>query len=148
MIHPTPLDEAQSALWRQLKEGTLPQAETWEQQLSSGADKKSVWEQLLRDRKLGYTALLKNLRNMQQVGVSPELMDQAIKTLELLQVFPAQHPFHLYYARLEQLEKFLDYLHQTIDSHELPEVTLKEIHAEVRELVSCRPPRGKPEEAP
>lgn len=79
MIHPKPTDEAQAALWKQLKEDTLPSAGTWEQLLSAGQDKKSVWEYLLVERKLGYTALLKNLRNMEQVGVSKELVDLQIR---------------------------------------------------------------------
>ena len=78
LVRPTPKDEAQSALWKRVKERTLAMPDTWEVALSGGADKRASFERLLRERKLGYLALLRNLRNMVQAGVDDGLMRQAI----------------------------------------------------------------------
>ena len=78
LVRPTPKDEAQSALWKRVKERTLASPDTWEVALSGGADKRATFERLLRERKLGYLALLRNLRNMVQAGVDVDLVRQAI----------------------------------------------------------------------
>jgi hypothetical protein len=78
LVRPTPADEAQSALWKQVKDRTLPAPDTWEVALSGGADKKAAFERLLSERKLGYLALLRNLRNMATAGVDAKLVRKAI----------------------------------------------------------------------
>jgi 60 kDa SS-A/Ro ribonucleoprotein len=78
LVRPTPMDAEQSALWKGVKERTLQAPDTWEVALSSGADKKQTFERLLRDGKLGYLALLRNLRNMADAGVDELLVRQAI----------------------------------------------------------------------
>jgi hypothetical protein len=57
-------------LYRKLVDGELATPDTWETQLSAGADKKLTFERLMVERKLGALAFLRNLRNMQQAGVS------------------------------------------------------------------------------
>lgn len=79
MVHAKPKDEAQAALWKRLVDGTLTAPDTWEVALSGGADKREAFERLLRDGKLGYMALLRNLRNMQQAEVDRELVFVALK---------------------------------------------------------------------
>ena len=78
MSHAKPKDEAQAALWNRLAAKELATPDTWEVQLSAGADKKETFERLLREKKLGYFALIRNLRNMEQAGVDVELMREAI----------------------------------------------------------------------
>lgn len=78
MTHAKPRDEEQAALWKRLAEGTLATPDTWEVALSGGADRKGAFERLLRERKLGYLALLRNLRNMQQAEVDPALVFEAL----------------------------------------------------------------------
>lgn len=78
MVHAKPQDEAQAALWKRLAEGTLATPDTWEVALSSGADKRGAFERLLREGKLGYLALLRNLRNMAEAGVDTELVFAAL----------------------------------------------------------------------
>lgn len=78
LTHPKPRDEAQAALWAQLIEGTLPTPNTWETALSGGADKKETFTRLLTEGKLGYLALLRNLRNMMDAGVDEALVRDAI----------------------------------------------------------------------
>lgn len=69
MVHAKPIDDEQAALWKRLAEGQLVTPDTWEVALSGGADKREAFERLLREGKLGYLALLRNLRNMQQAEV-------------------------------------------------------------------------------
>jgi hypothetical protein len=78
LVHAKPKDEAQAALWKQVAERSLPSPDTWEVALSGGADKKASFERLLAERKLGYLALLRNLRNMDQAGVDEALVKDAI----------------------------------------------------------------------
>lgn len=69
LVHAKPKDAAQAAVWKQLVDKTLPVPETWEKRLSSGEDKRVVFEDLMQTKSLGYLAALRNLRNMQQAGV-------------------------------------------------------------------------------
>jgi hypothetical protein len=56
----------------------LEPADTWEVALSGGADKKEAFTRLLQEEKLGYLALLRNLRNMVQAGVEHDLIARAL----------------------------------------------------------------------
>jgi len=78
LVRPTPKDAAQSALWKQVKDRTLTPPDTWEVALSGGADKRETFERLIREGKLGYLALLRNLRNMVQARVDVDLVREAI----------------------------------------------------------------------
>lgn len=78
LSHAKPKDKAQAKLWKRLVDGTLKVPDTWEVALSGGADKKETFERLIRDGKLGYLALLRNLRNMTQAGCDPDLVNAAI----------------------------------------------------------------------
>lgn len=78
LCHAKPKDAEQDALWKRLIDGELKTPDTWEVALSSGADKKESFERLLKDNKLGYMALLRNLRNMSQSGVNTDLVFSAL----------------------------------------------------------------------
>jgi hypothetical protein len=78
MSHAKPKDEVQAALWKKLAADELATPDTWEVQLSAGADKKETFERLIREKKLGYFALIRNLRNMVEAGVDVMLVRQAI----------------------------------------------------------------------
>jgi len=78
LSHARPKDEVQAALWRKLAADALPTPDTWEVQLSAGADKKETFERLIREKKLGYFALIRNLRNMEQAGVDGKLVREAV----------------------------------------------------------------------
>lgn len=74
IVHSKPQNVEQSAEWKQLIAGELPAPDTWEVALSAGADKKGTFERLIKERKLGGLAFLRNLRNMIAVNVDPSLM--------------------------------------------------------------------------
>jgi 60 kDa SS-A/Ro ribonucleoprotein len=78
LCHAKPKDTAQEALWKKLIDGSLEPADTWENALSGGADKKEAFERLLREGKLGYLALLRNLRKMGEVKVDETLIRSAL----------------------------------------------------------------------
>ncbi len=78
LTHAKPEGDEQTALFKRLAEGELKTPDTWEVALSGGADKKEAFTRLLTEGKLGYLALLRNLRNMVQAGVDEELIKNAI----------------------------------------------------------------------
>ncbi len=78
LVHAKPRDEAQAELWRKLVDGKLESPDTWEVALSGGADKRESFERLIRDNRLGYLALLRNLRNMGEAGCKEGLVCDAI----------------------------------------------------------------------
>lgn len=88
LSHAKPLDAAQAELWKRLVEGKLDTPDTWEVALSGGADKREAWERLLRERKLGALALLRNLRNMKEAQVSERLVLDGLRTLNAARVLP------------------------------------------------------------
>ena len=88
LCHAKPRDEAQAEVWKRLVRGELTTPDTWEVALSSGADKRAAWERLIRERKLGGLALLRNLRNMKQAGVSEELVLGALRSMSTARVLP------------------------------------------------------------
>lgn len=78
LVHAEPKDSEQAEVWKRLAQDELSTPDTWETQLSSGANKKETFERLIREEKLGYFALLRNLRNMAQAGCDPDLVKAAI----------------------------------------------------------------------
>jgi len=82
LVHPKAKDAAQQELFDKIVNGTLQTPYTWETELSAlgqlnYADEqakaeafRNKWEELIDSGKLGYMALLRNLRNMQDAGVS------------------------------------------------------------------------------
>lgn len=84
LVHPKADTPEQQAIFDKIVNGTLETPYTWETQLSalgqqhfdSEEDKKSavknLWEELLDSGKLGYMALLRNLRNILNAEVSAD----------------------------------------------------------------------------
>jgi 60 kDa SS-A/Ro ribonucleoprotein len=82
LVHPKAKDELQQLLFNKIAGDTLQTPCTWETELSAlgrlnfDSDEakatafKAKWEELIDSNKLGYMATLRNLRNMQQAGVS------------------------------------------------------------------------------
>lgn len=93
LVRPKPANDEQSALWKRVKDRTLATPDTWEVELSAGKAKKETFERLLREKNLGYLALLRNLRNMVQAGVDTELVRNAIIAREggAHRVFPFRY---------------------------------------------------------
>jgi hypothetical protein len=99
LSHARPADDAQAALWKRLVDNQLATPDTWEVALSAAgrgdgaegdrdAARREVWERLLAERKLGALALLRNLRNLKQAGVSEELVLAAMAAMKTDRVLP------------------------------------------------------------
>jgi len=89
MVHPVPTRKNAKAL-ADLVAGTLKSTGTWEAKLTTvgqtstsdqdkAAKKAAAWTELVRERKIGYFALLRNLRNI--VQTAPELVDDVCALL-------------------------------------------------------------------
>lgn len=78
LCHAKPKDAEQDALWKKLIAGTMDIPYTWETELSAGKDKKKTFEDLISRNKLGYLALLRNLRGMVEAGVDEEMIKKSI----------------------------------------------------------------------
>lgn len=83
LVHPKQTEKNNGGI-EKLANGTLKSFDTWEVELSAaGSDtekKKQVWYKLISENKLGYFALLRNIRNIVQLG-DDELKDIALKAL-------------------------------------------------------------------
>lgn len=65
-------------LFKRLVNNELKTPDTWETQLSAGGDKKAVFTRLIQEKKLGYLATLRNVRNMRDAGVDDRLVRERI----------------------------------------------------------------------
>lgn len=88
LCHAKPKDAEQAALWKKLVDGKLETPDTWEVQLSGGADKRETFERLMEEGKLGALAYLRNLRNMKESGVSRDLVDFYANKVDIARVLP------------------------------------------------------------
>lgn len=88
MVHAKPEDRAQRALFKKLVDNTLETPDTWEVSLSAGKDKGKEFTRLLKEKKLGGLALLRNLRNMNEGGVSKDLIRSAITEMRTDKILP------------------------------------------------------------
>lgn len=88
LVHPKPKDDAQDVMWKKLVDGTLKAPDTWEVALSAGEDKKESWTRLVLDNKLGGMAVLRNLRNMEWVGVGEDVIRYGINQGKFRRVLP------------------------------------------------------------
>lgn len=89
LVHPRPSEKNEKAL-RDLVNGELRSKDTWEKELSAVGQKTDneeekeelkaeVWAKLIKEKKIGYFALLRNLRNI--IEQAPEMIDEACNLL-------------------------------------------------------------------
>jgi hypothetical protein len=80
LTHPKPRTDAQKLLFEKIAQDNLSTPYTWETQLSKagqkGQDKKSVWEELILSGRMNYMALIRNLRNFLDTGVSDVVLNK------------------------------------------------------------------------
>lgn len=88
LCHAKPKDDEQAALWKRLVDGNLVTPDTWEVELSGGADKKETFERLMIEGKLGALAFLRNMRNMSEAGVSQDLVVGYASAVDISRVLP------------------------------------------------------------
>ena len=89
LVHPEPTDRNRDAL-KQLVEGTLRSTDTWESRLTQagqraesredrGDKKAEAWAEMVLSGKIGYMALVRNLRNI--IKDAPEVIGEACNML-------------------------------------------------------------------
>lgn len=89
LIHPIPTETNKIALEKLIK-GELKSFDTWESELSQAGQKssndeekeqfkKEVWIRLIKEKKIGYFALLRNIRNV--IEQAPEIADEMFSQL-------------------------------------------------------------------
>jgi 60 kDa SS-A/Ro ribonucleoprotein len=93
-------------LYRKVVDRELETPDTWEVELSAGADKCETFTRLIIDDKLGPLALLRNLRNMHEAKVDPELVKMALEKMDTTRVLP--HRFIAAARAVPQWEHWLE----------------------------------------
>lgn len=91
LTHPRPQSAEQTELFRRVAADALETPDTWETQLSSGADKCETFTRLMVERKLGALAFLRNLRNMINSGVSETLIREYGQTVDVGRILPFRY---------------------------------------------------------
>ncbi|REC61191.1 TROVE domain-containing protein [Chryseobacterium pennae] len=93
LVHPKAKDENQQTIFNKIVYNMLEVPYTWEVELSVLGQKKftnetekkeafkNKWEELIFSNKLGYMAMLRNLRNILEAEVSPEAMSKVCSYL-------------------------------------------------------------------
>lgn len=79
LCHPRPDTSAQEQLWKRCLEGTLEIPVTWETQLSANGNNAETWEKLIDSGKVGYMALLRNLRSI--LTANPRNVDKVLEKI-------------------------------------------------------------------
>ncbi len=77
LVHGKPTKDKEE-LFKKLANNELETPNTWESRMAGGGNKKDVFTDLLKTNKLGYMALLRNLRGMNEAGVDHELIRAGI----------------------------------------------------------------------
>jgi hypothetical protein len=91
LSHPKPQNAEQTALFQRIASDQLETPDTWETQLSSGADKCGTFTRLMTEKKLGALAFLRNLRNMRDSGVADSLIREYASTVDVSRVLPFRY---------------------------------------------------------
>ncbi|MEO0895544.1 MAG: TROVE domain-containing protein [Bacteroidota bacterium] len=118
LTHPKAINETQQEIFDKIVQGKLSVPYTWETELSkvgqeefsTEAAKKAAfrekWEELIFSEKLGYMALLRNLRNLLEYKISKEGIQKAAKLLaDPIRVRKSrQLPFR-FYSAYQEVEK-------------------------------------------
>lgn len=92
IVHPKAENEAQQAIFDKIVSDSLATPYTWETELSalgqtatSPKEKRMAftakWEELIRSQRLGYMAILRNLRNILEAEVSAEPLQMALSRI-------------------------------------------------------------------
>ncbi|THD19930.1 Telomerase protein component 1 [Fasciola hepatica] len=102
----------------------LPSPVTWETELSKNGNNAMTWSDLIKENKVPYMAMLRNLRNIIKSGLEPEYHDIVIKKLTnrnaviSSKLFPSR--FFTAYVVLQELDRklqFCSYLCRLRDRH-------------------------------
>ena len=91
LCHPKPTSQEQEALFKRVANKQLKTPDTWETQLSGGADKAETFQRLMTEKKLGALAFLRNLRNMVNACVPESAIRQYGALVNVDRVLPFRY---------------------------------------------------------
>ncbi len=116
ITHPTPKDAQTEALFRKVLDDTLATPYTWETELSAKGNTKAVWNELIASGKVGYMALLRNLRNIVKSGADIAPVLKVLSDPEQVRR-SRQLPFRFYSAYLTLVDERLmtDSIHRALE---------------------------------
>ncbi len=155
LVHPKSKDETQKALFDKIAADTLATPYTWETELSAvgqqpfeseeakAAAMRAKWEKLIESGRLGYMALLRNLRNIILAEVSAGHMKQVCALLSDARAVQQakQLPFRYLAAYRELLPLKSGYTARVLDALEkavqVSVRNMKGFGEEVRVVVAC-----------
>jgi hypothetical protein len=155
LVHPKAKDEDQQALFNKIVNDTLETPYTWETELSalgqmkfvSDAEKEAAfrikWEELIDSNKVGYMALMRNLRNILESNVSKEHVIKVCDTLASPEAVrrSKQLPFRFLAAYREISKVKSVYASRVLDALEkavaVSAENIKGFDAETSVLIAC-----------
>lgn len=115
--HPVPKDKETEELLGKVINDTLKTPYTWETELSAKGNTKEVWNELIASGKVGYMALLRNLRNIEKSGA--DLVPALTKLSNSEEVYNSkQLPFRFYsaYKTLESEGLMTPEIHRALEA--------------------------------
>jgi len=155
LVHPKAKDANQQLVFDKVAKNELATPYTWETELSAlgqaeyanekekAAAVKMKWEDLIESGKLGYMALLRNLRNILMAGVSSKAMKRVCEILSDNKAVAnsKQLPFRFLAANREVNQLKSDYVSMVLDALEdavtLSVQNLKGFDENTRVLIAC-----------
>jgi 60 kDa SS-A/Ro ribonucleoprotein len=155
LIHPKAKDKLQQNIFNKIATDSLATPNTWETELSAlGQQKfendkakahalKVKWEELIASNKLGYMALLRNLRNILQANVSADAINMVGEYLcnEKAVINSKQLPFRFLSAYREVLQLNVNYTSYIIECLEkavsISSNNIKGFGLETSVLIAC-----------
>lgn len=155
LVHPKAKDEDQQALFNKIVNDTLETPYTWETELSalgqmkfvSDAEKEAAfrikWEELIDSNKVGYMALMRNLRNILESNVSKGHVIKVCDTLASPEAVrrSKQLPFRFLAAYREISKVKSVYASRVLDALEkavaVSAENIKGFDAETSVLIAC-----------
>ena len=116
ITHPTPENENIGALFSKVIDDTLETPYTWETELSEKGNTKEVWNELIASGKVGYMALLRNLRNIIKSGADVKPVLDVLSDPGRVRK-SRQLPFRFYsaYRMLEQENLMTPDIHRALE---------------------------------
>lgn len=155
LVHPKAKNEAQQAIFDKIAAGELAAPYTWETELSAlgqrsfastgqkAAALSAKWEELIDSSRLGYMALLRNLRNILEACISAQHMEKVCAILaDPVQVSRAkQLPFRFLAAYRELCSLNNEYVSMLLtaleDAAAASAANLKGFGAETSVVIAC-----------
>lgn len=87
LVHPKPA-QGKEELFKKIASRMLDTPDTWEVALSRSGNKAAAWERLIDEGKLGAMAMLRNIRNMTQAGVSHNVIRRGLNNINSGMLLP------------------------------------------------------------